>query len=296
MKLHADAFEVTAPLVRQLIANQFPHWQHLSLQAVDSSGTDNVLYRLGSEFVVRLPMRPAAVPQIVREATWLPYLAPYVPVRIPHPLAVGQASADYPASWAVYTWLSGETALTAAVPDQTPIARQLAAFVRALWQVPVRADTPLATGAERGGVLRHRHALTVAALTAAHDFVDGARLHELWQRALAASDWTGAPVWVHGDIQPTNLLVEHGELRAVIDFGTLGVGDPAVDLLVAWNYLDAPARHVFREAVAVDTATWERGRGWALSVALLQLPYYLHTNPVMVASARRVIAAVSAEA
>jgi aminoglycoside phosphotransferase (APT) family kinase protein len=100
---------------------------------------------------------------------------------------------------------------------------------------------------------------------------------------------------VHGDIQPTNLLVEGGELRAVIDFGTLGVGDPAVDLLVAWNYLDASARRVFREVVAVDEATWERGRGWALSVALLQLPYYLHTNPVMVASARRVIAAVSAD-
>ena len=295
MKLHADAFEVTEPVVRQLIADQCPQWQHLPLRAVASSGTDNVLYRLGEEYVVRLPMRPSAVPQITREATWLPFLAPHLPVAIPHPVAVGQASADYPASWAVYRWLPGDTALTAVVADQAHIAHQLATFVRALWQVPVGADVPRATGAARGVPLSQRLTLTAEALVATRDLVDGALLHELWQRAVAAPVWPHASVWVHGDIQPTNLLVEGGELRAVIDFGTLGVGDPAVDLLVAWNYLDAPARRVFREVVAVDEATWERGRGWALSVALLQLPYYLHTNPVMVASARRVIAAVSAD-
>jgi aminoglycoside phosphotransferase (APT) family kinase protein len=296
MKLHADAWDIDTRLVRQIIDDQFPHWQGLPLRAVDSSGTENVLYRLGDEYVVRLPMRPSAVPQIAREATWLPVLAPQVPLPIPQPLGVGEAVADYPAPWAVYRWLPGETGLTADVPDQTIVARQLADFVRALWQVPVPADAPVTTGPYARGVpLANRRAITAEALEAAQGLVDAVHLNEIWHRAVMAPTWAGAPVWVHGDIQPSNLLFQHGQISAVLDFGTLGVGDPAVDLLVAWNYLDAPARQVFRGAVAVDDATWCRGLGWALSVALLQLPYYLHTNPVMVASARRVIAAVSAE-
>ena len=44
-----------------------------------------------------------------------------------------------------------------------------------------------------------------------------------------------------------------------------------------------------------DDATWARGRGWALSVALIALPYYEQTNPVMVANARRRVVEVLAD-
>lgn len=297
MSLHADGFVINDTMVRRLVDHQFPQWQALPIRAIASSGTDHVLYRLGDAYVVRLPMRPSAVPQIAREAQWLPMLAPRVPLPIPQPVGLGQADADYPAPWAVYRWMPGETGLTATVPDQMVVARQLAAFVRALWQVPVHADAPVASDVYARGVpLDNRRAITAAALVATQGLVDTVHLTEIWQRALGAPVWSHAPVWVHGDIQPSNLLFAHGQVSAVIDFGTMGVGDPAVDLLVAWNYFDAPARQVFREAIAVDDATWQRGQGWAVSVALLQLPYYLHTNPVMVASARRVMAAVCAEA
>ena len=56
------------------------------------------------------------------------------------------------------------------------------------------------------------------------------------------------------------------------------VGDPACDMIVAWNLLPASARETFRAAVDVDDATWSRGRGWALSMALGQPPYYRNTN------------------
>ncbi len=73
------------------------------------------------------------------------------------------------------------------------------------------------------------------------------------------------------------------------------MGDPACDLLVAWNLLPAEARDVFRAALGVDDATWARGRGTALSVAIVALPYYLNTNPEIVASARHTIDVVLAD-
>jgi aminoglycoside phosphotransferase (APT) family kinase protein len=124
--------------------------------------------------------------------------------------------------------------------------------------------------------------------------VDTAALGRVWDEALAAPVWDGPGVWVHGDLAPGNLLTEGGRVSAVIDFGGLGVGDPAVDLLIAWTLFDAERREGFRDAVGADDATWARGRGWTVSTAVGVLSYYLHTNPPMVATARRAIAAVLA--
>jgi aminoglycoside phosphotransferase (APT) family kinase protein len=125
--------------------------------------------------------------------------------------------------------------------------------------------------------------------------VDIAAATAAWEAALQASAWGGPPVWVHGDLSPLNLLVERGRLSAVIDFGCLGVGDPACDMMVAWNLLSAETRNVFRAALAVDDTTWARGRGWALSVGLIALPYYQNTNSVLAGIARRAIAEVLAD-
>jgi aminoglycoside phosphotransferase (APT) family kinase protein len=118
---------------------------------------------------------------------------------------------------------------------------------------------------------------------------------EAWDAALQAPPWSGPPLWIHGDLSAGNLLVREGRLAAVIDFGCVGVGDPACDLMIAWTFLVPQARAVFRSALAVDGATWARGRGWALSTALIALPYYMDTNPVMVRGARHTIAEVLAD-
>jgi aminoglycoside phosphotransferase (APT) family kinase protein len=124
--------------------------------------------------------------------------------------------------------------------------------------------------------------------------LDTEELAAAWEADLHAPAWDRPLVWIHGDIAPGNLLAVEGRLRAVIDWAP-GLGDPAVELIVAWNLLAGESRDVFRTALAVDDATWTRGRGWALSIALIQLPYYLDTNPVMVAGARHVIAEVLAD-
>jgi len=121
--------------------------------------------------------------------------------------------------------------------------------------------------------------------------VDVAQVRRAWEAALAAGAWAGQPVWLHGDLHPANLLVADHELSAVIDLGLLGVGDPACDLMVAWTYLSADSRAAFRSAVAVDDATWSRGRGWALLFGL-RAAAYSADNPVLADIGWRTLAAV----
>ena len=86
-----------------------------------------------------------------------------------------------------------------------------------------------------------------------------------------------------------------GRLSAVIDFGCLGVGDPAVEVMAAWLYLPRETRAEFRHILHVDDATWTRAQGWALSMGLIALPYYHVTNPALAGIARRAIEAVLAD-
>ncbi|MBP1992234.1 aminoglycoside phosphotransferase (APT) family kinase protein [Paenibacillus eucommiae] len=127
------------------------------------------------------------------------------------------------------------------------------------------------------------------AIAALSSLFDTEMLTAAWEATLQAPVWQGTAVWLHGDLHPGNLLVNQGQLSAVIDFGTLGIGDPACDLMVAWTLLSAESRNLFRSALTVDDATWARGRGWALSFGLIAFAYYLDTNPILAAISRRAI-------
>jgi aminoglycoside phosphotransferase (APT) family kinase protein len=171
------------------------------------------------------------------------------------------------------------------------LATDLAGFVTALHAI----DPTGGPEAGRGVPLSERDAPTRQAIKALEGIIDATAVTAAWTAALQVPTWTGSPVWIHGDLAPGNVLVVDGRLSAVIDFGCLGVGEPACDLIVAWNLLPASARGVYRAALGVDDPTWFRGRGWALSIALIQLPYYRETNPELAASARHVIAEVLAD-
>ena len=138
-----------------------------------------------------------------------------------------------------------------------------------------------------------RDGATRASLAALAETIDVDALTVLWEAALDAPEWDGPPVWIHGDLDARNLLVRDGRLSAVIDWGCLGVGDPAFDVMVAWKVLSADTRHSFRAALAVDEATWARSQGWALSQAVGALSYYtLETNPELVREGERWLAEV----
>jgi len=268
--VHRD--DIDADLAARLVAAQLPQWADLPVTPVPSSGWDNRTFRLGDELSVRLPSAEAYAAQVAKEQRWLPRLAVGLPLPVPSPVAAGAPGEGYPWPWSVYRWLPGEAAETAPVADMTAFARALGGFLAALGQVDA-SDGPRAGvhNFHRGGDLRVYDAETRAALRALDGRVDTSRALEVWESALS-SRWGAPPVWVHGDVSAANLLVDDdGRLSAVIDFGSCGVGDPASDTVVAWTFLEGPARDALRATWPLDDDTWARGRGWALWKGLITL-------------------------
>ncbi len=295
-KMHGDEVDTDPSLVSRLLAAQFPQWADLPITPVRSAGTNNAIYRLGEDMAARLPRIAWATGQVDKEHLWLPRLAPFLPLAIPVPLAKGGPGEGYPWDWSVYRWLEGETATIERIADPAQVARDLARFITALRRIdPVDWPSPGPPNSSRGVPLTKRDAETRAAIAALDGMLDASAVTEAWDAAIQAPGWHDLPVWVHGDLLPGNLLVQQGQLSAVIDFGCLGVGDPACDMMVAWTLLSAQTRNVFRAALQVDDATWARGRGWALSFGLIALPYYQITNPVLAGIARRAIDEVLAD-
>ncbi|MEV8437667.1 aminoglycoside phosphotransferase family protein [Actinosynnema sp. NPDC051121] len=263
---------IDAGLVRRLLASQFPRWAGLPVTPVEVDGWDNRTYRLGDDMTVRLPTAEGYAPAVEKEHRWLRVLAPSLPVPVPVPLALGAPGEGYPFHWSVRRWLDGRTASPDRVDDLAGFAVSIADFIRALHRVDA-SDGPKA-GAHsfyRGASPGHYDDGTRRALAALEGQVDTARAAAVWEDALGAPEWSGPPVWFHGDIASGNLLVDGGKLVAVIDFGTSGVGDPACDLVIAWTMFSGGSRRAFREAVGLDDATWARARGWALWKALITL-------------------------
>jgi aminoglycoside phosphotransferase (APT) family kinase protein len=294
--MHSAEVETDISLVGRLLATQFPSWADLAIVPVQSAGTDNAIYRLGDNMAVRLPRILSATRPLDKEHEWMPRLAPHLPLAIPVPLAKGIPAESYPWHWSVCRWLAGENATIERIADLRQTATDLAQFIAALRRIdPTGGPIPGAHNAGRGVQLAVRDAATRAAIASLHGVLDTDRLTAAWNAALRAPVFDGPPVWIHGDLHPGNLLVEQGRLSAVIDFGCLAVGDPACDLMVAWTLFSGKSRDAFRAALSADDASRARARGWALSVALIQLPYYLDTNPTIVGMARNAIDQVLAD-
>ena len=291
--MHADEIDTDVALVRRLLAGQFPQWADLAIEPVVSYGTDHDIYRLGDHLAARLPRIGWATEQAAKEAEWLPKLAPHLPLEVPVQLAMGKPAEGYPFEWSVYQWLPGENA-NGTIDDLDRAAVDLAAFVSALRQVDATAAHPRPPGG-RGAPLAELDKVVRESITQLGDRVDGDAALLSWEESLNASEWDGAEVWVHGDLLPGNLLVVDGRLSAVIDFGSLNVGDPACDLQPAWNVFAGDSRRRYRAELQVDDESWLRGRGWALYQAVSALPYYWDTNPGMVRQASHALAQVLAD-
>jgi aminoglycoside phosphotransferase (APT) family kinase protein len=250
----------------------------------------NAIYRLGDHLYARLPRVATWARDLDNEWRWLPKLAPHLSLRIPEPVAKGQPTGSYPFAWAIYRWIDGQPYADGLVDEERQAAEELAQFVGELRRIdPV--------GAPPGGrrPLKELDATTRTAIESARDVIDSDAAVAAWERALRAPAWTGAPVWVHGDLLRPNLLVRDGRLRAVIDFGGAGVGDPATDVIAAWSVFGRAGRAVFRAALDVDDDSWNRARGLALHQAALIIPYYAETNPGFVAPARRTVEEILAD-
>ncbi|MBA3751294.1 aminoglycoside phosphotransferase family protein [Candidatus Dependentiae bacterium] len=260
---------IDVSLVRQLITGQFPQWATLPIEPVKQGGWDNRTFHLGKDMTVRLPSAAEYSPQVEKEHRWLPQLAPFLPLFIPEPLALGNPTKEYPWHWSIYRWIEGETASIERITNLCNFASMLADFLRALQHIDAVGGPIAGThNFYRGGSLATYDSEVRQAVKALQGKIDTDAVVAIWNRALS-STWKRSPVWVHGDVSANNLLVHKGQLNALIDFGCLAVGDPACDLSIAWTLFKGESRKAFRGALSLDKETWERGQGWTLWKALI---------------------------
>lgn len=285
--MHANEIVITVKLVEKLVAAQFPEYAGQPVRPVESSGTDNALFRLGNDLVVRLPRLPVKEPQIEKEYTWLPIIAPHLPIKVPRPVVLGKPNDEYPCQWSIFEWIDGQPVSEATLTDINQTAKDLADFIKNLQNInPAGGPQPKGTY-DRGVALARRDPATREAIAKLEGMYDTEKLHAEWQTALDTPLWQKDPVWIHGDLDGRNMLANNGKLCAIIDFGSLNVGDPAYDVMVGWKIFSGESRNVFKEQLEIDEGTWIRSRGIVLSQAVMILSYYtMKTNPILFTEAQ----------
>ncbi len=290
VKMHEGEIAIDIALVKRLLTEQFSHLAEKPITVIRSTGTVNAIYRLGDEFCVRLPRLEEWAESINNEWAWLPKLAPHISLNIPKPLARGQPTNWYPCSWAIYHWIEGSPYQDDLISDERRIAYDLAKFILELRNVDM-------VEAPRGGrlPLLELDTETRSAIESLRGVIDTEAVSVAWTRSLESSPWDGKPVWIHGDLIKSNLLIQGGRPCAILDFGGVGIGDPAADVVPAWSVFSKVGRETFKEALDVNDDTWSRARGYALHQALMIIPYYPKTNPEFVAMAKRTVEEVLTE-
>lgn len=209
--MHAEGVDIDVSLVGRLLAAQFPRWADLPVEPVPSAGTDNALYRLGGDMAVRLPRSRRAAEQVDKEHRWLPMFVPLLPLAVPVPLAKGTPGEGYPWHWSVYRWLDGENATIERLADPVLAATELARFIAALQRIdPMGGPPPGPHNFFRGVPLVTRDGPTRIAIASLRGAFDADAVTAAWEVALQATPWRGMPVWIHGDLQPGNLLTTRG--------------------------------------------------------------------------------------
>ncbi|MGW6282341.1 aminoglycoside phosphotransferase family protein [Kribbella sp. NPDC055071] len=294
-EIDVEQVGIDTRLVRELVAAQFPQWAALPLERVDSSGLVNAIYRLGPDLTVRLPLRPSTTDLVQREQAKLTALAPFLPVAIPSVEAIGSPTDAYPGEWSVHRWLAGTHPTPDALADPRGLAMDLAAFVDAFRRIDLPDRPPAYPGERRTRApMVSLDSSTRKAIGGLDGLIDTRAALASWEESLAAP-YDGHEVWVHSDLTPGNLLVSaDGRLTAVLDFETCGIGDPACDLFPVWYLLPPNVHDNFRATLAVDDATWLRGRGRVLSQAAIVLQSFKDTNPTLANYAQHAITKVLA--
>ena len=288
VKMHEHELFIDEVIVKRLIDTQCPQWKHLPIQRIASSGTDNALFRLGLDYIVRLPRLDGGTPNINKECEWLPKLAPMLKTPISAPVHKGLPSDTYPYFWTIARWHEGNVPNFELNDDYEYLAIDLADFINEFHAIKL-PEGPIS----RRGVALNTTALdaeTRQAIKQLYADINVERVTALWDQLSQIPYWDNDLVWIHGDLLPGNILTQQNRLSAVIDFSDVGLGDPASDLIPAWCLFNSRSRAVFKcHLKAVDENTWQRGRGRALSMALIILPYYKNTNPVLADIARTMI-------
>ncbi|MFB7251843.1 phosphotransferase [Microbacterium sp. NPDC056234] len=265
-------------IAARLIAEQFDDLRGLAVNRLASAGTVNALFRVGDKLVARFPFDPVPAEELQQEAEAMAEFAAANPFRSSKPVGVAAPTERHASAWSLQTWVDGTPATHDAFEDSETLVDDVVALIAALRAVPVGARS--FDGRGRGGDLRDHDEWMRECFARSGDLLDVARARGLWERLreLGASD---AVSMSHRDLTPPNLLVEGGRLAGVLDSGSFGPADRALDLVAAWHLFDARRRARLRSALEVDDREWLRGAAWSLQQAMGLGWYYAESNPTM---------------
>lgn len=276
---------INVDLVKKLISEQFPQYQNHTIRPVKNQGHDNRMFHLGDNMVIRLPTEESYAQAVAKEQHFLPFLKKHISIAIPEPLHQGKASQDFPCAFSIYRWLPGNALhelidtknLSAQAYEQ--LAYDLARFLREMHQIDPQGGPPpgLHNWWRGDHLMRYDEQTHEQLALLAHSF-DYQAAKALWYRA-CTTYWGKKPVWIHGDLAIGNILLQDNRLSAVIDFGCMGIGDPACDLVAAWTIFDGKSREVFINQLSLDDDTWLRAKGWTLWKTSFELSHNKNNSP-----------------
>jgi aminoglycoside phosphotransferase (APT) family kinase protein len=278
--------KIDALLVSQLLVEQHPDLQNLSIQFV-AAGWDNAMFRLGDRLAVRLPRRAIAAGLLEREQHWLPQLAKQLPITVPVPHRIGLPNSRYPWHWSIIPWLQGQTADT--IQLNADHAQQFGLFLKRLH---VAAPTDAPKNPFRGVPLMQRVTMLNERMqrVEAQTTLITPTLRSLWQQAVDAPIDV-EPTWIHGDLHPRNILVDQNGITGVIDWGDLAAGDRATDLAALWYLF--PKQHLRQQVLDaygdVSDVTLTRAKGWAILFGVILLAAGLVDHPQHVAIGQKIL-------
>jgi aminoglycoside phosphotransferase (APT) family kinase protein len=282
MVMHEGELVISAVTVQQLVSDQFPQWGHEIVEAVETQGTVNAIYRIGSTRTARFRLRGSdpdlVAAELQRETSAMEEMLAVCPVPAPVPIALGRPGQEYPLPWTVQSWLPGDVATPAVLAHSADFAKEVAGLIGACRSAPTRGRH--FTGSGRGGQLPDSDAWMGTCFRESETLLDVPRLTALWA-GFRVLPRTQADVMTHGDLIPANLLVQDGRLAGVLDTGGFAPADPALDLVAAWHLFDADARSVVRDALGTGLIEWQRGAAWAFQQAMGLIWYYRTSNPGM---------------
>ena len=284
--MHDNEFFIDESLVRKLLQSQQEELSNLPLLPVSSHGSDHALFRLGENYVIRLPRVAGAVKGIEKESIWTPKLSKHFNIPTSKPAYVGKSEAYYPYNWLIMNWIEGNNPDFEKTDEHSQIVKDLAHFINTLHGIKL-VNGPRS---RRGIPLTNLDQQVKECFTQISNEYDTIKLNKIWQSIIDTPYWNKELVWIHGDLHQGNILCRYNRLAGVIDFSDIGMGDPATDLMIAWTLLNKNSREQFKNSLLmIDECMWIRGKGWALSMAAIMLPYYKSRNPYYAKLARRII-------
>jgi aminoglycoside phosphotransferase (APT) family kinase protein len=291
--MHDDQLQIDTDVARRLIFEQFPDWRHEPIRSVATNATVNAIYRIGTRFAARFPLRGNAPDQTTADlqagAAALTELSTCCPFPAPEHVAIGRPGHGYPLAWSVQTWLSGNVATPDALARSDVFAADLAALIRALRGADTRGRRFAGSG--RGGNLRDHDEWIGLCLRQSERLLEVDQLGRLWER-FRSLPRSGRDVMSHGDLIPSNLLVRGERLVGVLDGGGFAPADAALDLVAAWHLLERGPRQTLRRTLGCGSTEWCRGAAWAFQQAIGLVWYYQTTNPEMSALGRSTLARI----